>query len=490
MSSHDRHRVGFLTSAIFITSLLLFPQAHSAKQQNLDLDQFLELVRSKNKNFQMNQSLKEAATAKKMAGDISLVPVLSLSGSYLSDKKQPTFTGGTETINTRYSLGLAKKFSSGTQIKIFSDLNESTGKNITSASFAAIYGQYATGSLGVSLSQSLWKDAFGRGTEIRRQKENEIAKLETAAAELQVRQTLVESETAFWDLIYSQEEQKIRESSLQRAQRIESWVSKRYRDGIGDRADLMNAKALMATRQMQLLMATDESLAIRQKVKDILEISTAEQLPNFSANFEKIRAFSTVINLNGKVERLDSYISRQEAKAKSFGALEADDNLRSDLVLSASYNTNSYEAQGTITDAPKNMTKTDTPTTAVSLSWIYLFDTDVKDSALNQIKKEAYAAQLKSERKRIETDSSWTELQRRHAELSKKIEAAKQIAEYQIERAKAEQDKLSKGRSITSQVISSEQDAADAELNLIKLRTEQRKLESQVYLFINVENEI
>ncbi len=476
-------------SIIFLFATIGSFSAYSANKDSMDLEQFIDKVQAKNKNFQMSQTLKEAASDKKLAGDISLVPVLNLKGSYLSDKKQPTFTGGSETITKNYSLGVAKKFSSGTQVRVFSDLYESTGKDMTNPSFAAIFGQYASGSLGISLSQSLWKDAFGRGTRIRQKKDQEIFKLETAVAELQMRQTLAESETVFWDLVYSQQEQKIRETSLQRAKRIESWVARRFRDGIGDRADLMNARALMAARQMQLLVFEDEYLATQQKAKDVIELSTAEKLPIFSAPLEKVRPLQSSTKTQ-KMMRLDLYISILEARAKSVGMLEAEDNMRSDLLLSASYNTNSYEQQGTIADAPKNITKTQTPTTAVSLSWTYLFDTDVKDAALNQIKKEAYAAQLKSERKMIESESSWNEYVRRHAELSKKIEAAKQIAEFQMERAKAEQDKLSKGRSITSQVISSEQDAAEAELSLSKLRSEQRKLESQSRLFVGLDENL
>ena len=51
-------------------------------------------------------------------------------------------------------------------------------------------------------------------------------------------------------------------------------------------------------------------------------------------------------------------------------------------------------------------------------------------------------------------------------------------------RALVEKDKLSKGRTITSEAITAEQDAAETALTLMKLRTEQRKLESQAKLFI------
>ncbi|MEK6772376.1 MAG: TolC family protein [Bdellovibrionota bacterium] len=469
----------------FSFSLLIFvPQIFAATTKTMDLTQFLQQVQDNNKSFKMNQSSKEAALDKKTAGDISLVPVLTFSGSYLSDKKQPVFTGGTETINTLYSLGLAKKFSTGTQIKLSGNLFEATGKDISNPAFASVFGQYSTGSLGLSFSQSLWKDAFGRGTGLRQKRETEVAELEVSAIDLQERQLLIEAESAFWDLIYLQQERRIRETSLQRAKRIETWVTKRTRDGIGDRADLMNAKALVVSRQMQLLSSQDDNLAAQKKLQDLLELNANEQVPTLVANLDQPRPLKESLKGAGEIIRLDSYLSVLEAKVKKLGSLEANDNLRSDLVLSGSYNTNSYENQGKISDAPKNIANTNTPTSVVSLTWTYLFDTKVKEAALNQVKKEAHAAELKSERKRIESNSSWSEIQRRYEELGKKIEAAKQIAEFQMERTKVQQDKLSKGRSITSEVITSEQEAAEAELTLSKLKVEQRKLEAQVRMFI------
>jgi hypothetical protein len=59
---------------------------------------------------------------------------------------------------------------------------------------------------------------------------------------------------------------------------------------------------------------------------------------------------------------------------------------------------------------------------------------------------------------------------------------------YQKERYRSEQDKLAKGRTITSQVITAEGDVAESELSLIKLLTEQRKLEAQAKMFIKLED--
>ena len=158
-------------------------------------------------------------------------------------------------------------------------------------------------------------------------------------------------------------------------------------------------------------------------------------------------------------------------------AQEVKDAYKPDLVFSGSYNTNSKATE--LSEATKEWTKTETPTTKLGVTFTYLFDTDVKTAALNSASKEATSQKMMSERKLLESESQWSELNRRYAEITRKIQSV---------RAKEEAIKFNKGRSITANVINSEQDAAEAELTLTKLKVEQRKLEAQGRLFIAVQD--
>jgi hypothetical protein len=155
--------------------------------------------------------------------------------------------------------------------------------------------------------------------------------------------------------------------------------------------------------------------------------------------------------------------------------------------LAGSYSTNAFDTTNGITGAAGKLTDTSLPTTNVILKLSWPLDSEVKDAVKNVAKKDALASVLKKERKILESETSWSELQRRHSELHKKIQAAKILMEIQKQKAFVEQDKLTKGRTVTSQVITAEQDAAEAELTLIKLFSEQRKLESQSNMFTSVQ---
>ena len=118
---------------------------------------------------------------------------------------------------------------------------------------------------------------------------------------------------------------------------------------------------------------------------------------------------------------------------------------------------------------------------------VYMFDTSVKNSARGAARKEALAAQLMSEKKNLESETQWIELNRRYSEMSKRVENASEMSRLQSAAAKAQTDLFNKGRSITATVINAEEDSGAAELNLTKLKSEQRKMEAQGRLFVVIE---
>ncbi len=453
----------------------------------LDLNGFLGQVKSRHQGLKSYEISNQAADDRLEASDISLVPVLTLKGAWLEDKKQPNFLGAESMNTTQYTLGLSKKFTTGTQISLNAQALGSENKGLSNPALAA-YAKYAQGSLGVAVTQSLWKDFFGASTRLRRERDALQSQSEKSNYDLQQKQILIEAEAIYWDFIYLREELAQRKASLDRAQKIESWIRRRASDGIADRADSLNARALVATRQLQMLNTQDEVTANEKKVRSVLEMGEADKLPEISGEIDSKRNLKATFKSAARVVRLDAYLSQLEAKNQGVISRQVEDSFKSDLSLAGSYNTNSFEPGGATADATKNWTQKSYPTSTVSLTWTYLFDTSVKSAAQSSARKDALASQLRSERKLLESDLAWRELLRRNEELDKKINALRSISSLQKERAKAEQNKFSKGRSITSNVINSEQDAAEAELTLTKLLAEQRKLESQSQLFVSLED--
>lgn len=472
------------TAKIWLTAAVLMM---SSLARGLTLDEYLSQVQQKNKNLLSLDASTEAADVRYEQGNLDLSPVFNAGANYLDDKAQQFSAAGTLTRNEvrQYSLGLSKKFSTGTKASV-QGLVQSNRIEATSPATGPLAFETHTGTMAFSLSQSLWKDFFGRSTRLRWERESTQKLYEKTGYNLQAKQTLIKAESAFWDLLYLQQELTIRKGSLERARRIESWVRRRAGNGIGDRADVLNAQGLVASRELQLIGTQDELKAAEKNFADQLELPADQPVPQLQANLEQVRPLNQFVGgERGQVVRLDSYLSLLDAQVKKVNAQEAVETVRPDLVLSGQYKTNGYS--DTDSGAVSHMNDRDYPTTSVGLNFTWLLDWDAKNSVRDSARQDALAAQLKKERQLLESQTAWNEINRRHEELSARIKAASILSQIQTSKAAAERDKLSKGRSITSNVITAEQEAAEAELNLTKLKAEQRKLESQGRLFVKIQ---
>jgi outer membrane protein TolC len=472
------------SNTFFVVFFFFSSAAHA--QPTLNLESFLQRVQERHHGLQALSVSKEAAEDRRVSGDVPLLPTLTLKGSHTDDKKQPNLLGASSTVTDVYSLTLAKKLPTGTQLAVSSTLTGVTNNDLSIPAYSSL-AKYAQGSLGVSISQSLWRDFFGQATRMRRRREAYAAQMERSGYSLQERKLLVDAEAAYWDNLYLKEELRLREASLKRAAAIEKWTHKRLNNGIGDKADALNAQALVASRELELLNTQDDWTANQKKIRDLLELNEGETLPVLQGKIDRSRGIADRFRGQKRVVLLEAYLAEMEAATKNAAAEEVKEGFRPDLNLTGAYNTNSYAAGGAASNASSGLTDNNFPTSYVAVSFTYLFDTSVKDAARGSAKKDAIAAELRSERKKRESDLAWNELLRRNGELGKKVDAARIISNLQSNRAKTEQDKLAKGRSITTNVIQSEQDAAEAELRLAKLMVEQRKMEAQAQLFIGME---
>jgi outer membrane protein TolC len=470
---------------LVVVAILFFQSGSYA----MNLNEYLNAVAKNHKTIQSLEASKEASDFKKEAGDIDLVPELTANYRYSKDKgplNQWVSFGAEESKVSSYGLGLNKRFSSGTGVRLSANAYDYENPGLGTSPLFADFEKYSTGSLGISLSQDLWKDFFGHAIRLRWEREDFVNKNEKGGYDLQIRTVLAGAEAAFWDYIYWTENRRIAKDSLDRSKKIESWVKRRSYDGISDKADLYEAQALVGSRQLATIGAEDELAAARRKVRDYLELAESDPMPDLAGDIGQTRTLASMVGATkGKIVAIDAYLASLTAKSSETVALEVKDANRPTLQLVGAYNTNAKEP--TIAQATTEWTKQNKPTMFIGIDFRYAFDTDVKTATVNKANKDALAAKLQSERKMMESDSSWIELNRRYADLTSRIESASSLLKIQSLRSKAQSDKFNKGRSITSDVVNAEQDVALAELNVMRLKSDQRKMEAQGRLYIAIE---
>jgi outer membrane protein TolC len=454
----------------------------------MNLQEYLKVVESNHRTIKALDYAKEAYDDANLAGDIDLVPAISAQVSYLSDKNplsQFALFGVPESKQLSYNLGLQKNFSSGTSARVWGAVTQFDNPGIVNPEFAR-YSRFGYGQLGIELSQSLWKDAFGHGTRLRWERQDADTAAKKGDADYKIRGVLVQSEAAYWEYLYAVENLKTAQGSLDRAKKIESWTRRRVNDGISDRADLLQGQALVAGRQLLLITAEDDLESAKKAVRDAMELKDSDPFPVIEGDIGASRPLNTLVSGGkGRVVQIEAYIKSLDAKVSAVSAEEVEDKFRPDLVLTGSYNTNALGQD--MPDASQNLADVDRPTAKVSLNFQYLFDTSVKKAAKDGARKQALANRMIAERQLLESDSAWSELNRRYNEMSKRVQSAEQINKLQSDRARATNDLFNKGRTITMNVVDAENDAATSELNLSRLKTEQRKMEAQGRLYMTVE---
>lgn len=455
--------------------MLLVSQAGFA----MTLEEYLAQVKKKNRIYTATDLSVEASRDRKDAGDIELAPTVSATYLSSSDKSLPSQVAA-ERKGSEYTLGVSKKFSTGTSISLNGKSTENSYENQNSGN-----PDTSTSSLGISLSQSLWKNSFGTGTRLRQNREEAVNKAETLSLDLQRRSVLIEAEASFWDFAVAQEDLKLKEENFERAKKLDRWTSGRVNNGISDRSDLMNVKALMSLRELELQTARDNLKTEEVRLRENLDLAEGEATPQLDGNLAQPRPYINELLKQKNVISIEAYLSVLSAKSKNLVAEEVVDSFRPDLSLVGGYATTAYDPNGH--NSLNDVSKTDYPRSYVGVNFTWLFDTSAKKSQISSYKKDALVAQYTADKKQSEGKTAWAEHLRKVKVAQETVKTLEKIADYQKQRVKAEQDKFAKGRTITTNVVTAETDSAEADVKYLKAKSGLKKLEASTLLFTAIQ---
>lgn len=454
--------------------MLVIPTLLSA----MTFEQYMDAVKSKNKGLQADELSVEAAKDRKAAAEIELSPVLSLGYAYNADKSLPNMLSP-ERKYEGYTLGLQKKFITGTGFELKSSLAELENVNSVSPAFK----NYTTGLLGVSLKQSLWKDFFGRGTRLKIKTAEKMSELEGLATQLKSLGSAINAENVYWDFVYAQENLNLKKANLDRATKLNAWTQKRVVNGIGDSADSYNSQALMALRQLEYAQALTDFKNAEAGLREKLELPSDQPTPAVQATIP----LNAQIDLSKKKVKADSATALLQAQADYYKAESSVDDLRPDLSVFGQYNYTSYDSTGNRQTALNDITKSDYPQTTVGVNLTWMFETDAKSGLRTAAKKTALASKLNAEQKMKDGLLEWDSFSKQYVTLKQNISLLQQISDFQKKRAIAENQKLGQGRTITANVITAETDSAEAEVNLLRAQINFKKMEAASRTYVDVD---
>ena len=168
-------------------------------------------------------------------------------------------------LSHTYTIGFGQTLLSGTDLAVDFSMNRSSTNNPFSS-----FNPYWSGSIRYSFNQHLMRD-LGRNINTRqiRQSENNN-KISDIQFEENVINLVVQAQKAYWDLVFAAEDIKVKQRSMDLAQKTLSDNQKQVNVGTMAPIDLVQAESEVATRREQLVVATFSQTQDEDQVKKLI----------------------------------------------------------------------------------------------------------------------------------------------------------------------------------------------------------------------------
>jgi outer membrane protein len=392
----------------------------------------------------------------------------SRTNSALSDPKR-------RNKNLDWDLSLTQKFVTGGDYELSMDNN----KGETSSSFAALNPIYSS-EMALTVTQPLLKD-FGIDLNKRQiyisQNDQKISDHDFTG---KVIDTLAEAENIYWDLVFSIEDLKVKETSLQRARDLEKQVKAQVEVGTLAELEILQAKSEVASRNQQLLNAQNLIEDNEDNLKNILNLSfdSEEGLKKIIPADKPVFKFGQEISLENSLkaaltDRPDLLAKKIQLENRNIDTKYNENQMLPTLDLVTSLGLNGLSGDSTTTDGSYNQALSETYSTkfgqwGFGLNLSYPLGNRAAKSKLSAKRMEV--AQLLLDIKDLEQNIV-VEVREAHRQIKtdiKRIQSAKIARKLAEEKLIAEDKKFEVGLSTSFNVLEFQEDLAEEQSNEIK----------------------
>lgn len=452
-----------------LSSLVFFSSAQTLAAQKLTLEEYLNQVRTKNDQFQASVISTEAAQGKALEASQIFKPQLVLEGQNAIDKKHTSNPAaqGNRTDFTQLKAGLLQQFDIGLKGQLSYKLSHT---KIYNASTSVVpTPDYKDSAVQLELSQSLWKNFNGAENKAQANLLSSGANAQKHAETFKSKVILANAESLYWSLSQVEKMIKVQKESLERAIKIRTWAKRRYDSQLADNSDFLQADAGAKYRQLEL-----ESALQEQK--------------NLIRNFNSLRGINSDV-LDFDLEEINSdkiaeleIPARAEMREDTLAALESKKIAEANAELAIARNLPTFDVFGSYTlngrdrdkyaEAVSDAFKNEHETAIIGVKFQAPLDFFTSKKTIDAYKKDVVATDYNYRRKVFDQDKEWNELVQKFEDAKYRLKLSKQIEEAQQRKAANERNRLNLGRTLTSTVLTFEQDLASSQLLRIKNETD------------------
>ena len=473
-------------TAVKKTSEIVLPTVAKPSSPTLSLDEFLNQVKGQSVGYLAAEQNAEAyAALKKKADLVTAINLVTSVEEGFAQQNQALQIFRYTTVYTRTKkVALTQTSNLGVETSVGYTLLNSAYKGLntsTSANPSLAQNNYqATPVLQVALP--LWRNLFGSSTRASKdytQFTNEVQRLNAKATSMQ---SLVASEQSYWQLVATQKITKIQENALDSAQQILAYVTKREKMNLGDKGDVLQARALVESKNLLLKQAqNDEKIAVRNfnKNRFLSSDRVAEKLVDFDLKY--LKNFTITQEKIGS--RFDVKSSEASMHATVANAKIDEENAKPSLKLYGSYAENQVErstAQA-LSSSFDRRGKSGTIGLQLSMPINIGLTSDIREGAI----KSASAARMQYRQKIIEEQNDWGNLVQNLLAYQENLKLAEAIEAAQKAKLLNERNLLRQGRTTTYQVLLFEQDYSNAQLTVVQIANQLLSLIAQQKLYQN-----
>jgi len=474
-----RYRMRIPVLAVLSSLAIPLCATTAPASSTLTLDAYLDQVRTGNKAAQAAAELSAAGGLKAAERSAILSPNLYATWLVSRDNKptsNPTMMGAATNVDSM-TYGVSQLTPFGLAGKLSMTTNHVVIEG-ASPQFLPLADYYETRPQ-LEISQSLWKNGFGRETRAQLNIVEGQALLSKHSEKLKAKFLMAEAEGTYWRLALAREAVAAQRDSYGRAVKMRDWSAGRVKLSLADKADLLQSEAAVKGREIEMQAAIDEEQAASRQFNSLRGVASnkvAEALGKLTA--EAIEKMADPVRSG---PREDVLVAREAETVAKAAATIAREKYAPQVDLFASIAGNGRDAESAQSKSDGMDVKNPTRQYGVKLN-VPLGVPAVLDQRRGA-EMEARASELSRERKEFEEEREWENLVDALADAKRRLDLASNMESVQREKYEYEKGRQSKGRSTLFQVLMFEQDYAAAQLNRIRMKADYMRIVAQMKTF-------
>jgi outer membrane protein TolC len=432
----------------------------------LQLKDFLQQVEKGNQSIQSLKDSSKGAEFRSVEGELILSPTAFANFQYSDDQRQtmaPAFQGTQNEVRI-YSLGVKKLTTFGLQAQLAYNIIDTSLTGVNPS--IVPQSNYLEARPVLELTQSLWRNGFGRETRAKKEIIESQALATSFNDSYQVKTALSNAEVAYWKLQLARENVRVQRESLDRFERMRDLYLRRSKLGLSDRADLLQSEASVQSQRLQLQGAIDDELVFARNFNTLRGVDSNEVAEKLESITPTLISQMTVPQ---RAQFRDNVKSAQyEEKVAIGNSVVGSETNSPTLELFASLSLNGRDSDYA-TAVGRSFT-TQYPWNSVGFRFSAPLDVGNLSKAREGYALGQQSADLKLHRAYFDQERQWINLNKRFTESKNRLELARSVESTQKEKLFYEKERLSRGRTTTFQVIKFEEDYSKAQLSHIQVQ--------------------